>query len=129
MNAVHRGLLCVDVVESILEYLAPGPQISSLHLSSESGEELTMTSLPLDPVCMVYQGEMKVVIEERRLRQKTLARLARVCSALSDLALDVLWRIPDSLYHLLLVAAFRMELSIDRENMLAVSLILSNDLQ
>ena len=40
---------------------------------------------------------------ERRRAQKTLARAARVCRALSEPALDVLWRVVDDIVHLLSV--------------------------
>ena len=80
MSAASRALFLRDILELILEELSPGPRIPR-RLHSE-----------------VLLGLLGI---ERRRRQNALASLARVCRAVSDPALSVLWRYIDDVFHLL----------------------------
>ena len=73
--AAANVMFCVDIFESILEQLSPGP-------------------LPTG-------GELFPVEVERKTHQRSLASMARVCKAVSDTALDVLWSVVDDIMHVL----------------------------
>ena len=75
MTAAQAVLRCHDITKTIFETLAPGPKL----------------------VDKAYTKE-KI---ERRLLQGTLAHAAQTCKALSDPALDVLWREVDDVIQLL----------------------------
>ncbi len=73
-SAACKALLCQEILTEIFDYLSPG----------RPDED----ALPKERL-------------HRREAQKALARAARVCRALSGPALDVLWRVTDSLTALL----------------------------
>ena len=79
--AATRALFCVDILDIVLDYLSPGP-------TPHGGECHSRTSEP------------------RRL-QRSLARMARVCGAVSESALDVLWMVVDDMMHILSVLPLR----------------------
>lgn len=55
----------------------------------------------LDPGRLPEPDEFPIIIAERKVRKHTLALSARVCSAFTAPALDVLWRRADSFDHVL----------------------------
>ncbi|KAI1788323.1 hypothetical protein LXA43DRAFT_894868 [Ganoderma leucocontextum] len=73
----NHPLLCRDITEIVLSHLSPGPKLDDRALPS--------------------------VKAARAMAQRTLARVARVCRALSEHALDVLWVVVDDLVELLSV--------------------------
>lgn len=73
--AATRALFCVDILDIVLGYLSPGPT-------------------PHDDEC-------RFRVAERRRAQQSLAFIARVCTAFSDSALDVLWTAVDDAAHIL----------------------------
>ncbi|RPD52326.1 hypothetical protein L227DRAFT_582132 [Lentinus tigrinus ALCF2SS1-6] len=79
MTATLQALSCDEIIEEILEKLAPG------RLPRDVDEQYC---LPEDRA-------------QRRLAQRTLARAARVCRAFEGPALNVLWRVVDDILHLL----------------------------
>ena len=82
MSAASRALFLQDILELILEELSPGP-----HISRSAHSQVLLELLAI----------------ERRRRRIALASLARVCRAISDPALSVLWRYIDDVFHLLKV--------------------------
>lgn len=72
-----RLLLYRDITQQVREHLSPGPQLDDRALPSEKAA--------------------------RAVAQQTLARVARVCCALSGPALDVLWKVVDNFVELLYV--------------------------
>ena len=82
MSAAQKALLCQEILSEIFEHLYPG-----------------------SPNPDAFPRERA----ERRVRQRTLARLARVCHAFSVPALNVLWRVVDDLVALMsILPSFRM---------------------
>ena len=79
-TAVDRAWTSYDIVITILETMAPGPPLYS-------------------PLIYPYDG--RAWMHQIRQGRKTLARVARVCRALSSIALDILWRYIDDVLHLI----------------------------
>lgn len=63
---VSSQFLCHDILSKVFEHLEPG--------------------------CIPDLDEFPAIVSERQFRQYTLAVSARVCSAFTAPALDVLWR-------------------------------------
>ena len=82
MYAARTALFIQEILELILEELSPGPWI------------------PNPRQC---QGRvfLELLRSERHKRQAALACFARVCRALSDPVLEVLWRYVDDVSYLL----------------------------
>ena len=76
MSPQTKALLCQEILLEIFEYLSPG-----------------------SPDALAFPKDRA----SRREAQRSLARLARVCSAFSAPALNVLWRVTDDLIHLLAI--------------------------
>ena len=89
MTAAQAVLRCHDITKTIFETLAPGPKL----------------------VDKAYTKE-KI---ERRLLQGTLAHAAQTCKALSDPALDVLWREVDDVIQLLSIFPSFVKTSLKNE--------------
>ena len=78
-HTTDRAWASYDIVATILETMAPGPL--------------------LEPPS-IYPYDECAWEDHSRLNRNALARMARVSRALSGLALDVLWRYIDDIFHL-----------------------------
>ena len=79
-TALNRAWASYDIVATILEILAPGPILKP----------------PL-----IYPADERLWIDQRRQNKIALSRVACVCRALSSIALDILWRNINSIFHLI----------------------------
>ena len=79
---MERAWASHDIVASILETMAPGPSIDR-------------------PQGLTYPYDRDALSHQRRRNENSLARVARVCRALSGIALDILWRCILSIFHLI----------------------------
>ena len=79
MSAVHKVIFCGDTADAILQYLFP----ATVADSGWTGRQL------------------EVFKAERQANCKALARIARVCRALSSTALDGLWSDVSNIYTLI----------------------------
>ena len=77
---MDRAWASYDIVIAILETMAPGPPLYS----------------PL-----IYPCDEQAWMHQIRQDRNTLARVARVCRALSSIALDILWRYIGNVLHLI----------------------------
>ncbi|KAI0366736.1 hypothetical protein BV20DRAFT_951577 [Pilatotrama ljubarskyi] len=78
------------------------PQITAASRALQFPEILSSICLQLAPGRLKNKAHRRQRVE-RMLKQKTLARLARVCRAFSEPALDMLWQLLDNISHLLSV--------------------------
>ena len=78
-SATDRAWASYDIAAEILETLAPGPPLQSPS---------------------IYPYDHWAWEDHRRRNRNALASMARVCRALSGVALDVLWRYIDDIFHL-----------------------------
>ena len=79
ISAVDRVWSSYDIAAEILETLAPGPPLQSPS---------------------IYPYDHWTWENNTRRNRNALASMARVCRALSGVALDVLWRYIDDIFHL-----------------------------
>ena len=79
-TALDRAWASYDIVATILETLAPGPILKP----------------PL-----IYPADERLWIDQRRQNRIALSRVACVCHALSGIALDILWRNINNIFHLI----------------------------
>ena len=77
MGAAERIFVCPETATRILDHLSPGPKLE------QHDEEWTPAYVKME------------VERERRVRQRALARVAQVCRAISERALDRLWEFVD----------------------------------
>ena len=73
MGAAESIFVCPETSTRILDHLSPGPKLE------QHDEEWTPAYVKME------------VERERRVRQRALARVAQVCRAISERALDRLW--------------------------------------
>ena len=77
-TAVERAWASYTIAIAILETLAPG-----------------------SPLYSIYPCEYRTWMDHRCRNRNALARMARVSRTLSGVALDVLWRYVDNIFHLI----------------------------
>ena len=80
MSAAQKVILCGDIADAILQYLFPAATLVDDRRT---------------------ERQLEVSKAERQADCKALARIARVCRALSDTALDGLWRDVNNIYILI----------------------------
>ena len=79
-TAAERAFSSYDIAVIILEEMAPGPSLQP-------------------PLILSYDRD--AWIEHRHQNRTSLARVARVCRATSRVALNILWKYIDSIFHLI----------------------------
>ena len=79
MSAAQKVILCGDIADVILQYLFPATLVDDRRT----------------------ERQLEVFEVERQADCKALARIARVCRALSDNALDGLWSDVNNIYTLI----------------------------
>ena len=94
---MERAWSSYDITVLILETMDPGPH--------------------LEPP-LIYPHDQDAWTDRRRRNRATLALVARVCRALSSVALDILWRRIENIFHLLDIVPSLYRFEAENEDLL-----------